>query len=35
MLKEGRKLNLPRAVGDELTQYLNSKLETDDALVPL
>jgi len=35
ILKQSRKLNIPRAVGDELTLYLNSELETDDELIPL
>ena len=35
VLKESRKLNLPRQVGDELTLYLNSELETDENLIPL
>jgi hypothetical protein len=35
LLKESRKLNLPRQIGDELTLYLNSELETDDQLIPI
>jgi hypothetical protein len=35
LLKEGRKLNLPRAVGDEPTLYLNGEFETDENLVPI
>ena len=35
LLKEGRKLNIPRQVGDELTLYLNSEFKTDDNLIPL
>jgi hypothetical protein len=35
LLKEGRKLKLPRQVGDELTLYLNSEMETDDSLIPI
>lgn len=35
LLKEGRRIKVPRLVGDELEVYVNSELETDDNLVPL